>query len=543
MFSAALKKWLLIAAGTISWSLTMVKSGLISPYGLSFWGPNGHDGVWHISLINSLAKGSLSMPIFAGETIKNYHLGFDVLLAAIHRLTTIPASILYFQIFPPVLAFLTGWLLYHFIKKITDSDSSAFWAVFFTYFSGSLGWIVGKGESAFWAQQSLSTLVNPPYALSLVLIILGLIFLEKRKIIPAIIVFALLPQIKIYAGILAFFGLFIASLKRPEFFKVLIPSAVLSAVIFFPLNTDSANLLVFKPFWFLDTLMGEDRLGWPRFYSALSTYKQGLIYQKLIPAYLFSLAIFVVGNFGVRVLGLFAYPRFNAKNRWVMLFLFSGSLLGLIFPMLFLQSGTTWNTVQFFYYSQFFFGIFAGLAFSYMISRLANIPRIIVVVFLLAFLAPSVRDTWVHYLPARPPAVLPHSEIAALELLSHQPRGTVLVPAFNKYAAAEAQKYPPRPLYLYESSAYVSAFSGHPVYLEDEVNLSIVGFDWLPRRLLVESFFTGKDLPAARKFTTDNSIKYIYLPEEYPASFTSYLTELNFEKYFQNEKVSLWRAK
>jgi hypothetical protein len=56
----------------------MVKSGVYYGYGIGFWGPNGHDGVWHISLINSLSKGSLEMPIFAGEQIKNYHIGFEL---------------------------------------------------------------------------------------------------------------------------------------------------------------------------------------------------------------------------------------------------------------------------------------------------------------------------------------------------------------------------------------------------------------------------------------------------------------------------------
>jgi len=68
---------LLILIGTAVWSLTMVKSGLTYPYGVGFWGPNGHDGIWHISLAQSLAKGSWEIPIFAGETIKNYHIGFD----------------------------------------------------------------------------------------------------------------------------------------------------------------------------------------------------------------------------------------------------------------------------------------------------------------------------------------------------------------------------------------------------------------------------------------------------------------------------------
>ena len=38
----------------------MVKSGLVYDYGMGFWGPNGHDGVWHVSLASSLARGTLN---------------------------------------------------------------------------------------------------------------------------------------------------------------------------------------------------------------------------------------------------------------------------------------------------------------------------------------------------------------------------------------------------------------------------------------------------------------------------------------------------
>src|SRR3989339_1902488 len=104
----------IIIAGTIIWSLTMVKSGIVYHYGMGFWGPNGHDGIWHISVINSLAKGSMQMPIFAGETIKSYHIGYELLLAVIHRITNIAVIDLYFQIIPPITAFLIGLLVYKF---------------------------------------------------------------------------------------------------------------------------------------------------------------------------------------------------------------------------------------------------------------------------------------------------------------------------------------------------------------------------------------------------------------------------------------------
>ena len=105
----------LIIIGTITWSLTMVRSGLLYKFGYGFWGPNGHDGIWHIALSNSLSKGTLENPIFSGSLLQNYHLGFDLLLALLNKLTTIPISILYFQILPPIFALMIGLLVYLFV--------------------------------------------------------------------------------------------------------------------------------------------------------------------------------------------------------------------------------------------------------------------------------------------------------------------------------------------------------------------------------------------------------------------------------------------
>src|SRR3972149_7927496 len=103
---------ILIALGTIVWSATMVKSGLCwdakCASGVGFWGPNGHDGIWHIAVIESLSRGSWEIPVFAGETIKNYHTGFDLLLAWLHKLAFISVSSLYFLINPTLLALSIG---------------------------------------------------------------------------------------------------------------------------------------------------------------------------------------------------------------------------------------------------------------------------------------------------------------------------------------------------------------------------------------------------------------------------------------------------
>ena len=559
------KEALLILIGTLIWSLTMVKSGLTYPFGMGFWGPNGHDGVWHVALAESLARGSLTMPTFAGEALKNYHVGFDLILALLHRLTTIPIVNLYFQVVPPILALLIGFLTYKFVVLWRKSKKEAFWATFFVYFGGSFGWVVtlvrdGRigGESMFWAQQSVSTLINPPFALSLVLLLSGLILLLKRNVVIqkknlllAILCFGVLVQIKAYAGILALGALFVAGgftlWKRRDgtLLKVFLGSLIVSVLLFLPFNKNSGNLIVFKPFWFLETMMGlADRLGWLRYGSAMTNYRLGNIWLKAVPAYLIAFAIFWVGNMGTRIVKeilVWRWIKNLKKIGFIEVFFISLIVMGGLFPMFFLQAGTPWNTIQFFYYSLFFSGILAGVTLGGILAKSKTVLiRNVLMVGAIFLTVPTTLGTLAHYLPARPPARVSNEELEALTFLARQPQGIILTYPFDRIKARQAEVNPPRPLYLYESTAYISAFAKKPVYLEDEVNLDITGYDWQERREAVEKFYQLNDVSQAREFLKSNQIAYFYWLHGQRAILDE--TQLGISRIFENSEVDIYEV-
>ncbi len=513
------KHWWLIVIGTIVWSLTMIKSGLVYSFGMGFWGPNGHDGIWHLAVISGLSRFNLAMPIFAGEMIKNYHLGFDILVAALHLLTQIPSVNLYFQILPPIMAALIGFLVY----KLTGN----LWSVFFTYFGGSLGWILGKGESTFWSQQAVSTLLNPPYALSLILLLLLLLLLRGNRYILAGLVLGLLPQVKIYAGLLAFAGIFFSSFKDKKMFLTFIIGLIIFLVFNYQLTANSYKLLVWSPGWYLETMMGlSDRLNWPKFYQAMLVYKTTHHPLKLPISYFVAFVIFLVGNLGTRILAFSPFRRPNGLLKGDRYFMWPVIILGVVIPMFFLQSGTPWNSLQFFYYTQFFLGILAGQA----ISKLRyTIPIILLTV-------PTTFQSFSHYLPKQPPAMISNEEQAALKFLSTLPPGVVLTYPAQPDAYAPA----PRPLYKYDSTAYVAALSAHPTFLEDTVNLDITGFSWRDRLSQVKTFFSSSDPDSAVKFIKNYNIYYIYLSDV--AHFRPILSEsqLGFKKLFENSQAAVW---
>jgi len=537
----------------------MVKSGLNYGFGIGFWGPNGHDGVWHISIARSLAGGTWEMPVFAGVDIKNYHLGFDILLSALHKITFIPISILYFQILPIVFSLAAGLFCYRMVFSWSKSRLQGFWATFFLYFGGGLGWLVtlvreGRidGESIFWSQQSISTLINPPFALSLIFLFLGILLLklgiekdDSSLLMFSTFSFGILSQVKIYACILALVGLFLSGLyllvveRSAKLLKVFVGSLVIS-ILLLPLDlNERKNFVEFRPFWFLESMLASyDRLNWQRLAQAVANYRLGGFWIKSSLVYFFSFVVFLFGNFGTRAIGIL-YLRegfVNSSVRYLYILATSVVLAGVIIPLFFVQTGNPWNTIQFFYYSLVFMGIFAGAWIGRTLQRNRS-NRLLYYLFvglIVVFTIPTTVGTlWYHYLPKRPPSAIYNTEIEALNFLESLPEGTVLTKLFDRDASRIAQKAPPLDLYLYESTAYVSAFSGKKVFLEDEVNLEITGYDWKNRREDVKKFFEHP----TPEFLSKNNIKYLYLVADSSAKqFGDYLKEI-----FRNDFVVIYK--
>jgi hypothetical protein len=560
-------KLLLLLLGTAAWSATMVKSGLVYSYGVGFWGPNGHDGIWHIALSQSLAQGSWQMPVFAGEPIQNYHIGFDLILAALHKITFIPISNLYFQILPPIFAFFIGYLVYDFVYSWRKSAKQAFWATFFVYFGGSFGWLVtllrnGEigGESLFWAQQSVSTLINPPFALSLIFLFVGLILLvkgveqkNKNLFIITTFLFGILIQIKVYAGLLVLGGLLVAGLwqllikRSASIIKVFVGTLVLAILLFTKVSKGVSSEVIFRPFWFLEQMTSStDRFYWPRLAGAMINYKLAGNIIKGSLAYLFAFLIFFIGNFGTRVVGFLWYWRKRkdiGNFKYVDFFIAFIVLFGILVPVFFIQSGTAWNTIQFMYYSMVFMGITSGIWLGELLERSSKKFFVnVITAFIVVLTIPTTIATLIYnYLPSRPPAKISNNELRALKFLKGQPMGVILTEPFDKKLAAEAVNNPPRPLYLYESTAYVSAYTGKPTFLEDEVNLEIMGYDWRVRRQKAERFFKDPSYNGKYELLDGENITYVYVIKNLQDTYKNLY--LNSERIFENDEVIIYENK
>ncbi len=526
---------IIVTLGTIFQVLPTFQSGLRFGYGMGLWGPNTHDGMWHLALINQLLKQVPPQnPIFARTILKNYHYLYDLLVAATVSISKVPATDLVFRFYPILFSLLLGIGSYYLISRLFNQKSLikikliSLFSLYFIYFAGSFGWIVEYihqkhwgGESAFWANQSISFNLNPPFAISLVIMIALLQLLpylstkNRGLIILLSIISGALISFKAYAGILVLSTLLtVAILKRSmSHLSVFVLSFLLSALLFLSNFSVGQSLIMVSPFWFVNSMIdAPDRVGW---YRLSLTRNVGLAtgnWFKFIGAEIISLVIFIAGNLGTRVFALISLIKLKAiwKNNHYLFLLILG-LFSLLIPIIFIQAGNPWNTIQFIYYFLYLAALINGVVMVKMLTKFNKVVGFLLCFVILTLTPINAWTTAKGYLNEQPHAYISNDELSALQFLKDQPDGVVLTyPYDSNLKGGIAQ---PWPLVAYDSTAYVAAFSNKPSFLEDEAQNQILLTNNQKRLIASKDFFTqpNPDLNFLRK----NQIKYIYLPKIY----------------------------
>ena len=547
---------ILILCGTIFQVLPVFQSGISFNYGLGFWGPNTHDGMWHVSLINQLLRSVPPQnPIFAGVILKNYHYFYDLLIVAANYLTNLSILDLVFRFFPVVFSASLGigsyFLIWNLFKEnlgILKTKVAVLIALYLVYFAGSFGWIVEfitqrhlGGESAFWANQAVSFNLNPPFAVSLIIIIALLQLLPN--FLASVLLIGCLIAFKSYAGVLVlatvgFLGIVdILFKKNYSLFTIFIFGGLMSTFLFLSNFEISTNFLIIAPFWFVNSMIDSpDRVGWTRLALSRIVGLSDKNWVKFFGAEGLSLAIFIIGNLGIRFFAIFSLVKFKEilRNRNY-LFLAILSFLSTSIPLVFIQTGNPWNTIQFFYYGMYVSSLVAGVVISYLIFKLPRFFGLFIITTVIILGPINSVVTARGYLVNKPHAFVSSKELEGLDFLSGQEEGQILTFPYDQNLKKDIAE--PWPFFAYDSTAYVSALSKKAVYLEDLPQNQILLSDYKKRQVASNDFFMGPDSQKI-EFLRKNNIKYIYIPK----IFNQKLSESNdIKNIFENEDVVIYK--
>lgn len=538
---------------------------IISPSGITkngdllFWSSNGHDGMWHIALMEEIKRGHpFQNPIFAGEKLVNYHFFSDIAPAVVAKYLPLSNFDLYFRIFPFIYSLFLGVSAYYLTKKLTKSFSASIWAVIFTYFAGSFGFIVTYlknktigGESIFWATQPQSSSGNPPQIISNFILLTALYFLvrtlEERKNNNLKLIFIILAgtlaSFKVYAGFILLLAVGAAGVwqyvKERDTHLILLAglSGLLSAILYFPNSSNSTNFLIFQPWWYIRTMIVEpSRLNLLDWELRRQTYIYESNWKRVIFLEGLGFIIFFFGNLGMRFVGLeelFRRTKTVFKNN-INLIMVLVVIFSITLPLLFLQKGVASNTSQFLQYYVLLLGIFSGVTVARLIKKFKFVLPLIVIL-----MVPTQIGLLYEFYSRPAFARISAQEIEALKFVKQNTpkEAVILTPPYNQYL--DLKEVTPN-IWDWFDTSYVSALSSRRTYMDDYEQLDIMGYDYKPRLENKIVIFEGKNKNKVREALALTGAKIIYFPKETSPKIN--LEELGFTRTFENDVVEVYQA-
>ena len=543
-------------------------SGMPYKDGVYFWSSHGHDGVWHLALMEQMKLDVFPFqnPELAGAKLQNYHFFVDLLMSEFSRLFYFSSLDIYFRFMPVLFAVLLGLGSFIFVRAWSRSETAGIWAMFFTYFAGSFGYLLyipthGSlgGESIFWVSQTQSVLGNPPHAaaflITTVFLFCFLKYLQTRKLFfffLCIILGGAVIEFKVYAGMLILGGLLLAGIfelflrRKFQILFLFLLTFFVSFIIYFPNSKNSQDFLLWQPWWFIRTMVvAPDRLNWIDLELRRQTYIVEDNWKRVVQVEATAFLIFLLGNLGMRFVGFWAYFKKIKegifKNTFNLFFL-SITTASFFIPVFFLQKGVAWNTIQFNQYFLLFFGFLAAISVVELLSYFKNksLKYLISVLIIILAIPTQLGLLWQFY---SNPALskVSYQEINALNFLKRVSSDAVILTApFSKY---ERDKYgmPPVPISVWYDTGYVPAFSGKKTLISDEEQVNIMGYridKLLEDRLMA---FGSEDHNEMNSFLKKYRIDYIYLAwDQKIATDSSYL---NADLVFENKDTKIYKVR
>lgn len=476
IFKAKKKKWvaLFLIFSTLALISTISLSGIHWRGSLYF--QEVHDSVWHLSLIKNLQQSIPPQhPSHPPIILQNYHYFYDVLLASIVYLTSVSASILYFQIFPLILSFLLVSQAYLLGRRIYREKTGLF-LVFFTVFGGSFAYLIPLflpdqpwHESSFWVSQTFVMMVNPQiiFSLALTLSILSLLTQFKESVFKDLMIILMIAGsigFKSYSFVVlsVIYGsyLLLKIIKRRTLKPILwgVVFSLLSLPFVWLITGFETGSFFYEPLWFINTMIeSPDRVNHIIWKFMEDHYVYTHNWPRLIWLKTREILIFFFGNLGSRSIFillpvLLVKKKQSLKNSDILILSVVGFLFSSIFPLLFLQRGIVWNSIQFWYYALIFANILASIFLSNFLIEKSKLINIVVILLLIIISIPTTFKTLVSKI--QPNNIYSQEKISLLNSFSDStmilvcPENTDLYNTLFIHAYSPAQVYMINPVQL-----------------------------------------------------------------------------------------------
>jgi len=456
--------WLFIIIALYTNSLLLVPFGQETKAGISLYGAHYVDSTWHLSLVNNLIKSvPPENPIYSGTKLSSYHYLVDLQISLIHQTTGIPVPKLYFYFIGPLYLLLLTVLIYRLSYSMTKSILSGISAVTLLQLGSNIYYLFGSNPSIAWIDFFSTKVVNYPLLFSLILI---LIFLEAvstkltygNEILLGLLSGALF-MVKSHTALVWIVALIVYDLYRfatkhyTHLFSLVTTLIVLSVLYFSTVG--SGQVLAFSPLWFIKTMYeSPDRLNGSWWELSRQTLIAANSHLGIIKLYLIGFTTFFAVNFHILIAGLTV--RKLPKIYTVM------ALIGIIIPMLFIQRGAAWNSIQFTY--PVFIPLIIG--FSLLIAKVYLKNRMVGLLFFIVIFAGLLPgNTYIarQYISYAGKQNISSELVSLIKFLKDLPENSIIVDE------------------TFRSGSVIQAYSGKSLYLGDRQMLESLSINTVDR--------------------------------------------------------------
>lgn len=490
--------------------------------GYQFWGVHGHDSIWHLAIANvSFNTFPFQAPTYAGADLSGYNYLLDLAIFLLSK-SGLSSLFVYFKLLPIMWFVLFTGFLIALGRKIKESPLFVTIFLFISYFAGSFSYILTimhdgtlKGSSTLLPLHSMHSMSNLPYAFSL-LIFLAILMLVKDKkvsvgkiVLMAVLIFFNLGM-KFYAGAVSSFliGIYLITIfseigikKFLTYTLIVVSGAFFGILLFYdPFNSfKTGSIFAFVPLALIHPITEDPGMFYLQNMTDARYFLNTVgIGPRLIGIEILNIFLFFFFYLGIRFFGFIyiIYLFFKRKLTKFDIILIFTTIFSFTLTATLVQKAEWWNTIQFFFYGLFILTIYISRGVEELITKKHIISVFIALCLLLSSL-PASFDVVRLFASFPGAAYVSKTEMGALEFLKNQPDGIVLAPLYNKLW----KKFDvTNPLYQYEDTSYISAFSHKPVYLADILQLRLTGVNY------------EKRLKRLRKFDCGilHEVKYIY---------------------------------
>ncbi len=478
-------KWsfALILIGSISFTSLMFFSGFPVKNGLQFIDVNAVDGIRHVGLItDQIIHFPPQEPYLAGQTLRGFHYFYDLMLSRFSLFYGFQVSDLYFRYFPLFISLIYGIGVAFITGKLTKNVGARRFVLLFAYFSQSsivLIWPFIKSISIVddAIVQPMGLILNPFTVLSLGLLFvaLGILPLIKKSwkyALIAGIVIGVMSEIKVYSGIIALscmslYCLYLLIRFKKKYISSLtllfITAVILTTVTFLPNNAGSGGF-IFAPLLFYNHYLQTDIFSSLQWGSRLIVYQARNNILGIVFLYTISIFIFVLLNFGLRLILLFKIKNLLSKNFWksdMNFILFWSILIPILIASFFIQSVSVFDTVQFFWIAISIISVPSGIVLFSIYKRTSRKLIMMILIFLVTI--PGIFAVEYKYIFSSSRVIVNSQDLEVLKKV------TAIVPS-NAFITL----LPPSPSILDDTSyvfptgtPFVSALTKRQVYFEE----------------------------------------------------------------------------